>query len=228
MSINILVIDDEPGICQLLAATLQQHDYHVTIANNAKQALSQLNHKAPDIVILDLGLPDMDGQELLRVLRQWSHIPIVILSARHDEQEKVTALNNGADDYLSKPFGQAELLARLRNALRHAARIAGSGDSHYRYHELVIDLEKRLVQLRGEKLHLTPTEYRLLAALAKEAGKVVTQAQLINAVWGKNRQGNSHYLRIYVQHLRAKLQDDPLQPIYIITEPGVGYRLMSA
>jgi two-component system KDP operon response regulator KdpE len=222
---HVLVIDDEPEIRKLLQTTLENGDYRVTAVASGREGLKLISAKPPDILILDLGLPDMDGQAVLIELRQWSKLPVIVLSAREHEEDKVKALDNGADDYLTKPFGTAELFARLKVALRHAGRQVGGG-SVYHYQQLKVDLEKRLVTLADEIIHLTPTEYKLLAALAKEPGRVVTQSQLINAVWGKNSQGNSHYLRIYIQHLRNKLKDNPLNPTYILTDSGVGYRLV--
>ena len=228
LATKIFIIDDEPEIRIFLSASLEAKGFHVTALGDATSALRLMNAKPADLIILDLGLPDKDGQDVLKELRTWSSVPIIILSARDRETEKVTALENGADDYLTKPFGIGELLARIKVALRHTNRIKGLDDAPYIYQGLKIDLANRLVTLNGHDLRLTPTEYKLLAELAKTPGKVVTQSMLIHAVWGKNSQGNSHYLRIYVQHLRTKLNDDPLDPSFIFTEPGVGYRLAVA
>lgn len=224
---RILIVDDEPEILKFLSLTLEQHGFITECAENGKIAERIIASKLPDLVILDLGLPDMDGKTLLLALREWSSLPVIVLSARNGEAEKVEALENGADDYLTKPFGASELLARIKVALRHSNHVQGQNKSVYNYQGLEIDLDRRIVRLHREDIKLTPTEYKLLAALAKQPGKVITQNTLINEVWGKNAQGNSHYLRIYVQHLRNKLGDDPLVPHYILTDPGIGYRLIA-
>lgn len=224
---NILIIDDEEDIRSFLSVSLANAGYKVQEARSGHEAMTWLENKAPELVILDLGLPDKDGKEILGAIRKWSAVPVIILSARDQETEKVEALDIGADDYLTKPFGIAELLARIKVALRHANRMEGQSGNIYEHLDLIIDQDKRRVTLSGQDVHLTPTEYKLLAALARQPGKVVTQTSLINTVWGKNSQGNSHYLRIYVQHLREKLKDDPLHPRFIMTEPGVGYRLVT-
>lgn len=223
----ILIVDDEEDIRKFLSAALTNAGYAITEAKSAYEALKWVENKVPDLIILDLGLPDKDGKEVLFSLRQWSNVPIIVLSARDQEGEKILALEAGADDYLTKPFGTGELLARIKVALRHGNRVSGESNSIYTYNDLTIDPQLRKVILKGEEIRLTPTEYKLLSTLAKQPGKVITQSALINAVWGKNSQGNSHYLRIYVQHLREKLNDDPLKQEYIITEPGIGYRLSS-
>ncbi len=222
---NILIIDDEEDIRSFLSVSLTNAGYKVQEARDGQEALKWVESRVPELVILDLGLPDKDGKDILGTIRKWSSVPVIILSARDQETEKVEALEIGADDYLTKPFGIAELLARIKVALRHVSRIEGKTDNIYRHLDLEIDPDKRRVTLSGQEVHLTPTEYKLLTALALQPGKVVTQSALINSVWGKNAQGNSHYLRIYVQHLREKLRDDPLRPRFILTEPGVGYRL---
>jgi len=222
---NILIIDDEEDIRSFLSVSLTNAGYKVQEARDGQEALKWVESRVPELVILDLGLPDKDGKDVLGSIRKWSSVPVIILSARDQETEKVEALDIGADDYLTKPFGIAELLARIKVALRHVSRIEGKTDNIYRHLDLEIDPDKRRVILSGQEVHLTPTEYKLLTALALQPGKVVTQSALINSVWGKNAQGNSHYLRIYVQHLREKLRDDPLRPRFILTEPGVGYRL---
>lgn len=224
---RILIIDDEPEILKFLGLTLEQHGYTIETADSGKLAEKIVAAKPPDLIILDLGLPDMDGKTFLSHIREWSALPVIVLSARDNEAEKVTALESGADDYLTKPFGAAELVARIKVALRHANKMQGQNGGVYIYQGLEIDLDKRLVHLNGEDIKLTPTEYKLLTALAKQPGKVITQNTLINEVWGKNAQGNSHYLRIYIQHLRNKLNDDPLSPRYILTDPGIGYRLIA-
>ena len=225
---HIMIVEDEPEIAKCLTAALENGGYYVLGVSNGVQALKAARAKPPDLILLDLGLPDGDGKDVLRRLRTWTSLPVIVLSARDHEIEKVAALELGADDYLTKPFSMAELFARLKVALRHAGPAAGPEGYVYDYAGLKIDLEKRLVKRQEELLHLTPTEYKLLVALAKHAGKVVTQTTLIHEVWGQNSQGNTHYLRIYVQHLRNKLKDDPLNPTYILTEAGIGYRLAVA
>jgi two-component system KDP operon response regulator KdpE len=179
------------------------------------------------VVILDLGLPDMDGLEVIKMVREWSVVPIIVLSARGQEQDKVTALELGADDYLTKPFGIPELLARLKVALRHGRQATSPASPVFETGDISVDLEKRQVRVKGEEVHLTPIEYKLLAVLVKHAGKVVTHQQLLKEVWGRNSTENSHYLRVYARALRQKLADDPMRPRYIVTEAGVGYRLKS-
>ncbi len=225
--IKVLVVDDESEIRRFVEAALKNNGYIPETAEDGKTAIKLVNAKPPELMILDLGLPDMDGKDVIVHLRTWTHIPIIVLSARDQETEKVAALEAGADDYLTKPFGTAELLARIRVALRHASRTEAGEDTIYAHDSLVVDLGNRRITLDGQEVRLTPTEYKLLAALALHPGKVMTQSQLINEVWGRNSQGNSQYLRIYVQHLREKLADDPLHPRFIITEPGIGYRLNS-
>ncbi|MBI1215786.1 MAG: response regulator [Alphaproteobacteria bacterium] len=222
---RILVVEDEPEIRRFLETALQAQGYVVESADNGALALKICKGRPPNLLILDLGLPDMDGQDIIASLRDWSQMPVIILSARNQEEEKVQALEKGADDYLTKPFGTAELMARIRVALRHAARRQAAASMSYSYKDLTLDLERRRVLLLGEEVHLTPTEYSLLAALVRKAGQVVTQKELLMEVWGKNAEENDHYLRIYIQRLRQKLTDDPLYPQYIFTEPGIGYRM---
>jgi two-component system KDP operon response regulator KdpE len=221
----ILVIEDEPEIRRFLKAALLSHDYKPVFAETAKEGLKMITSRPPEIVILDLGLPDMDGLDVIKTVREWSGVPIIVLSARGQEQDKVAALELGADDYLTKPFGIPELLARLKVAQRHARQSASAPSAIFEAGDISVDLDKRQVLLKGEEIHLTPTEYKLLCVLIKHAGKVVTQQQLLKEVWGKNSTENSHYLRVYAQHLRGKLGDDPMRPRYIVTEAGVGYRL---
>lgn len=222
--ISILVIEDEPEIRKFLKAALTSHDFKPSFAESAKEGLKLITAHPPEVVILDLGLPDMDGLEVIKTVREWSAVPIIVLSARGQEEDKVNALELGADDYLTKPFGVPELLARLKVALRHARQSPASSSALFESGDVSVDLEKRVVKVKGEEVHLTPTEYKLLAVLVKHAGKVVTQQQLLKEVWGKHSTENSHYLRVYAQHLRAKLGDDPMRPRYIVTEAGVGYR----
>ena len=221
---EILVIEDEQGIRKFLKAVLASHDYKPVFAETASEGIKMVTTRPPEVIILDLGLPDMDGLEVISTIREWSSIPIIVLSARGQEQDKVNALELGADDYLTKPFGAAELLARLKVARRHARAAAAPENNIFEIGDVKLDMEKRQVFIGTEEIHLTPTEYKLLATLVKYAGKVVTHSQLLKEVWGKHSTENSHYLRIYTQHLRHKLGDDPMKPKYIITEAGVGYR----
>ncbi len=222
---QILIIEDEPEIRKFLRVTLEQQGYAVTEAITGGEGLKRITTYPPELVILDLGLPDMDGTELINNVRTWSNLPIIVLSARDRENDKVAALEAGADDYLSKPFGTNELLARIKVALRHARKWQNKEEPIFEYAELKVDLAKRLVWINAEEIHLTPIEYKLLAMLTKHAGKVVTHKQLLAEVWGKNASSQSHYLRLHTQHLREKLGDDATKPKYILTEAGVGYRL---
>lgn len=222
---SILIIDDEPQIRRFLNHTLNGQGYDVREASNAAEGAKLLGTRPPDMLILDLGLPDKDGIDVLKELRGWSSLPVIVLSARGFEQAKVDALEAGADDYLTKPFGAAELLARIKVALRHARQVQiGSGDV-FKSNGLMVDREKRVVSVDGQEVRLTPTEYKLLSSLVQHAGKVVTHGQLLRDVWGKRSNDQGHYLRIYMQHLRQKLGDDALNPRFIITETGIGYRL---
>lgn len=221
---SVLVIEDEPEIRKFLKAALTSHDFKPSFAESAKEGLKLITAHPPEIVILDLGLPDMDGLEVIKTVREWSTVPIIVLSARGQEVDKVNALELGADDYLTKPFGVPELLARLKVALRRARQSPAVASALFEVGDMSVDLEKRVVKVKGEEIHLTPTEYKLLAVLVKHAGKVITQQQLLKEVWGKHSTENSHYLRVYAQHLRQKLGDDPMRPRYLITEAGVGYR----
>jgi two-component system KDP operon response regulator KdpE len=213
---------------RLLKTILAAQGYLVVEAETGRRGLVEAGTCKPDLVILDLGLPDMDGAQVIKCLREWSQIPIVVLSARDQESQKVKALDAGADDYLTKPFGAAELLARVRVALRHAARIAGSaGESEFSVGPLKVDLLNRKVWVADREVHLTPIEYRLLSVLVKHAGKTLTHRQLLHAVWGSARADSSHYLRIYMGQLRRKLEADPARPHFLLTEAGVGYRLVA-
>jgi two-component system KDP operon response regulator KdpE len=220
----VLVVEDEPQIVRFLRATLPPHGYRVVDASSAAEGLREAASRAPDIVLLDLGLPDLDGVEVVRRIREWSQMPIVVVSARGQERDKVEALDAGADDYLTKPFGTDELLARMRVALRRSVRseeqrpVVEAGS-------LRIDLAARVVQRGGEEVRLTRTEYRLVAALAQHPGKVLTHRQLLREVWGPNAELETPYLRVYMAQLRHKLEDDPARPRHLLTETGVGYRL---
>ncbi|MFI5183359.1 MAG: response regulator [Vicinamibacteria bacterium] len=222
----ILVIEDEPQVVRFLRASLSSHGFKILEATTGQQGLIEASAQVPDLVLLDLGLPDMDGVVVARRIREWSSVPIIVLSARGQERDKIEALDAGADDYLTKPFGIGELLARIRVALRHAARVgAGAEASELTIGDLRVDLGARQVRLRGQEVHLTPNEYNLLAVLVKNAGKVVTQRQLLKEVWGPSSVDQSHYLRVYMAQLRHKLEAEPARPRWLITEPGVGYRL---
>jgi two-component system KDP operon response regulator KdpE len=221
---TVLVIEDEPQMRRFLKASLESHDYHLVEAVTAREGLAQASGRNPDVILLDLGLPDLDGIELTRRVREWSRVPIIVISARGREQDKIAALDAGADDYLTKPFGMGELLARLRVALRRAATGDG-GEAEFTLGDLKVDLGARLVFRGGTEVHLTPIEYKLLTALVRHAGRVLTHRQLLKDVWGPNALEHTHYVRVYMTQLRHKLEDDPSRPRYLLTEPGVGYRL---
>ncbi len=222
----VLVVEDEPQVVRFLDASLKEQGYRVIDAATGEQALRSASQYVPDLVLLDLGLPDIDGLQILRSLRTWLRAPIVILSARGQERAKVEALDAGADDYLTKPFGVPELLARMRNALRHAARAeTGGAGERIECGPLSIDLEARRVLHGGNEVHLTPIEFKLLAVLARHAGKVVTQKQLLQEVWGPRNLDDAQYLRVYMTHLRRKLAPRPGGARLFTTEAGVGYRL---
>jgi two-component system KDP operon response regulator KdpE len=222
----ILVIEDEPPMQHFLRTALESHDYRHVGAASAREGLTLATGHAPEAILLDLGLPDLDGIELTRRIREWSTTPIIVISARGREQDKVAALDAGADDYLTKPFSLAELLARLRVALRHAARAAGAPEEPvFELGELTVDLSLRQVFVGAKEVHLTPTEYKLLSVLVRHAGKVLTHRQLLNEVWGAHTVEQTPNLRVYMTQLRHKLERLPAQPRYLTTEPGVGYRL---
>jgi two-component system KDP operon response regulator KdpE len=221
---RILVIDDEKQILRMLKVALEGAGYNVAEAVSGHDGLNQAAVFHPDLIILDLGLPDMDGIEVIKRLREWNRVPVVILSVREHEDDKIDALDAGADDYVTKPFSMGELLARLRVALRHAAK--SDDEPILAFGELTMDLARRNVTVQGHEIKLTPTEYEILKYLALQAGRVVTHRQILRAIWGPNYQEQTHYLRIYISQLRHKVEADPSQPACIITEPGVGYRLM--
>jgi two-component system KDP operon response regulator KdpE len=223
---RILVIEDEPEIRRFLRVSLTGHEFDLVEAAQGREGILQAATYQPDLVILDLGLPDIDGAEVIHQLRDWSQVPIIVLSARGQERDKVAALDAGADDYLTKPFGIGELLARIRVALRHTARqSASAADAIYNVADLRVDLSRRQVFIRDYEVHLTPTEYRLLTTLIRHAGKVVTHRQLLKEVWGPDSVQETHYLRVFMAQLRQKIEREPARPRYLLTEPSVGYRL---
>ncbi len=223
--VGILLVEDEPQIRRVLQSVLTAEGYRVFEAENGDRGLVEASTRRPDLLIVDLGLPDMDGVEVVRAVRHWSAVPILVLSARTAESDKIAALDAGADDYLSKPFGVGELLARVRALVRRRAQ-GGEGPPVVRFGEVQVDLVRRTVTRGGERVHLTNIEYRLLAVLVAHAGKVMTHPHLMREVWGPGHAENSHYLRIYVSRLRQKLEPDPAEPTYLITESGVGYRFV--
>jgi two-component system KDP operon response regulator KdpE len=223
---TVLVIDDEPPIRRLLRTALAVQEYRVIEAADGREGLSMLRHERPDVLVLDLGLPDIDGLELIRQIRAESPVPIVVLSSRDDERGKVEALDLGADDYVTKPFGMEELVARLRTALRHRLQQQG-GRPLFRSGDLTVDLVRRIVTVRGEEVKLSPKEYDLLQQLVLHAGKVLTHRHLLREVWKDETGGDVQYLRVYVRQLRQKIEADPERPVHILTEPGVGYRLQA-
>ena len=222
----ILAIEDEPPIRRFLRTALTGHGYKYIEAATGKEGIAQAATRQPDLIILDLGLPDVDGLDVIRQLREWTMLPIIVLSVRGQESDKVGALDAGADDYLTKPFGVSELLARIRVILRHAARLERKAEeSVFTVGDLRVDLESRQVFVGQNEVHLTPFEYRLLVTLVRYAGRVVTHRQLLREVWGPGYTEESQYLRVYMTQLRHKLEADPTRPRYLTTEIGVGYRL---
>jgi len=220
---RVLVVDDEPAIRRFLHASLSGHGYQTFEAVDGEEALSAVMAHRPDLVVLDLGLPDMDGIEVTRRLREWTQVPIIIVTVQEQEAAKIAALDAGADDYVTKPFSMGELLARMRAALRRAT--APAGEPVFSSGELTVDIARRLVTVSGREVQLTPTEYDLLRALITYAGKVLTHRQLLRQVWGAGYEGETHLLRVNMSNLRHKLEPDATRPYYILTEPGVGYRL---
>lgn len=222
---RILVVDDEPQIRRLLKVSLEAHDYRIVEAAGGQEGIRLAALEKPDLIVLDLGLPDLDGQEVIKRVREWSATPIVVLSVRADESDKVAALDAGADDYVTKPFGTAELLARIRAALRHTVQ-AAAGAPVFNSGELQVDLEKRLVSVKGEPVKLSPKEYELLRLLVQHAGKVLTHQFILRQVWGPAHEHDVQYLRVFARQLRQKIEADSARPQLLLTEPGVGYRLM--
>jgi two-component system KDP operon response regulator KdpE len=222
----ILLIEDEPQMQRLMRIILQGHGYRLIESATGQEGIMHAATRAPDIILLDLGLPDIDGLEVTRRLREWSDVPIIVISAREQEQDKIKALDAGADDYLTKPFGAGELMARIRVAMRHRAlREAGQQESVFILGNLRVDLIRRQVFLKEKEVHLTPIEYKLLTVLIKNAGKVLTHSQLLKEVWGPPYLKETQYLRVYMTQLRHKLEADPARPRFLINEPGIGYRL---
>lgn len=220
---HLLIIEDEAPIRRFLRASLTGEGYRVSEADSGEEGLRAAASQPPDLVILDLGLPDLDGQQVLRRLREWYTAPVLVLSARDQEPQKIAALDHGADDYITKPFGVGELLARIRTALRHAHRV-GPEATTIALGDLRVDLAARLVHRQGQEVHLTPLEYKLLVTMLKQAGKVLTHRYLLREVWGPHSSQENHYLRVFVASLRRKLEEDPARPRYLLTEQGVGYR----
>jgi two-component system KDP operon response regulator KdpE len=222
-----LLVEDEPQIRRFVRAAMEEEGWQVHEVDTVRRGLIDAGTRSPDLVILDLGLPDGDGLDFIHDLRAWSAVPVIVLSARAGETDKIAALDAGADDYLTKPFGVGELQARVRATLRRRRQPAGETGSLVRFGDVVVDLKDRRVTKGGAGVRLTPTEYRLLAAMVAGAGRVLTNPQLLRTVWGPSHVEDGHYLRIYMGHLRHKLEDDPAQPRYLLTETGVGYRLMT-
>jgi len=220
-----LIVEDEPQIRRFVRMALEGEGWQVHQSETLKRGLIDAGTRTPDLIVLDLGLPDGDGMQLIRDVRAWSPVPIIVLSARIDEGDKIAALDAGADDYLTKPFGIGELLARVRAALRRQHKAAGEGATKVAFGRIEVDLQRRHVTRDGQAVHLTPTEYKLLTVLIAALGRVVTAPQLLREVWGPSNGDNGHYVRIYMGHLRQKLEDDPAQPRHLLTETAVGYRL---
>ncbi len=222
-----LLVEDEPQIRRFVRAALEEEGWQVHEAATVQRGLSDAGTRAPDLVILDLGLPDGDGFGFINDLRKWSSVPVIVLSARTAEADKITALDAGADDYLTKPFSVGELQARVRATLRRQRQPAAGDAEPVRFGDVAVDLKDRRVLKAGKGVHLTPTEYKLLALMVANAGRVLTNPQLLRSVWGPSHVEDGHYLRIYMGHLRHKLEDDPAQPKYLLTETGIGYRLLA-
>lgn len=222
----VLLVEDEPQIRRFVRIALEEEGWQVFESETMKRGLIDAGTRKPDLIILDLGLPDGDGVDLILDIRDWSTVPIIVLSARINETDKIRALDAGADDYLTKPFGVGELLARVRSAVRRLRQPNVNLHGLIQFGDIKVDIKARLVTKANQVVHLTPTEYRLLMVLVTNAGRVVTNPQLLREVWGPSHSESSHYLRVYMGHLRQKLEDDPTQPRYLLTETAVGYRLL--
>ena len=227
--LSVLVIEDEKSICDFIAKTLNASDYKAVTAGSGKEGLAILTSALPDLVLLDLGLPDMDGIDIIKQTREWSSLPIIVISARVQEREKVAALDAGADDYITKPFGTDKLLARIRTAIRHSNKIVDdkvNSTRPYSARGLVVDFGKRLVTVEGKEIHLTRVEYKIVSMLAQNSGKVITYSSLIEQVWGPYADDNNRILRVNMANIRRKIEKNPGEPEYIFTELGVGYRMI--
>lgn len=222
---SIIIIEDEKNICSFIENVLTPQNYQITAAGTGAEGLRLITALNPDLILLDLGLPDMDGLDLISEVRTWSPVPIIVISARTLERSKVAALDMGADDYLTKPFGTNELLARIRTALRHSQKTAEPQAKRYEVGDLLIDFERRLVKVKGEDVHLTQIEYKLVSLLAQNAGKVLTYESIISKIWGPYADSDNQILRVNMAHIRRKLEENPGEPKYIFTEVGVGYRM---
>lgn len=227
--LSILLVEDEKNICDFISASLSAQDYRISTAHTGKEALPIITSQCPDLILLDLGLPDMDGMEIIRQVRTWSSVPIIVLSARTQEQEKVRALDLGADDYLTKPIGTSELLARIRTALRHSNRLNTDSPLYKRpFHAkgLTIDFEKHLVSVDGKDVHLTQIEFKIISLLAQNSGRVMTYDTIISNIWGPYADDDNSILRVNMAHIRRKLEQNPAEPQYVFTEIGIGYRMI--
>ena len=222
---KVLIVEDDRAICSFMRRVLEANGYESIIVGTGREALSMLTSHCPDVVILDLGLPDMDGLKLIEQVRSWSITPIIVISARTLEKSKIAALDLGADDYLTKPFGTGELLARIRTALRHSQRNQHIGSSKYQVGDLLVDFERRLVKVKDQEIHLTQIEYKLVCLLAQNAGRVMTYESIITKIWGPYADNDNQILRVNMAHIRRKLEENPAEPQYIFTEIGVGYRM---
>lgn len=227
--LSILLVEDEKNICDFISTSLSAQDYRISTAHTGKEALPIITSQCPDLILLDLGLPDMDGMEIIRQVRTWSSVPIIVLSARTQEQEKVRALDLGADDYLTKPIGTSELLARIRTALRHSNRLNTDSPLYKRpFHAkgLTIDFEKHLVSVDGKDVHLTQIEFKIISLLAQNSGRVMTYDTIISNIWGPYADDDNSILRVNMAHIRRKLEQNPAEPQYVFTEIGIGYRII--
>ena len=227
--LSILLVEDEKNICDFISTSLSAQDYRISTAHTGKEALPIITSQCPDLILLDLGLPDMDGMEIIRQVRTWSSVPIIVLSARTQEQEKVRALDLGADDYLTKPIGTSELLARIRTALRHSNRLNTDSPLYKRpFHAkgLTIDFEKHLVSVDGKDVHLTQIEFKIISLLAQKSGRVMTYDTIISNIWGPYADDDNSILRVNMAHIRRKLEQNPAEPQYVFTEIGIGYRMI--